>query len=352
MNHIIRKSIPYGIGALVGIPVVALVHYGFDSSFWGAPVTTAGLTPFQMLQGLLIGLAGIVTLAMAYWRSETAHKQATAALNQIELNQEQIDQVARSRTSDQYQKALEMLAGQGSKELGRSSGVRMLQELVETNPDEFYQKVIHILMTFVTIQTHPAGREFGRALADHRNENLPGEPEWRNLDEMGQDVHNALDALFQLRTTEWARLHEEEHPNSIFFHEIALCNHTFERLNLSGISIEGGVIQKCKFIDCDLTGSLLLDLHGKDCELINCRVDGAEICLKGGWKIERNNHTEERPPISFQPNYHGYQDEIDEERQQLEEQFQNADDQMKEVIALQLHNLENVVPKLQVRVDD
>lgn len=105
----------------------------------------------KIIQQLLLIVGGFAAFALASWRSWTAHRQAKAALAQVEVALRQANLAERAHNIDRYARAANML--DSDKIAVRQAGVYTLLELGRSDTDNFYNLIIKLLAGFSRVRS-------------------------------------------------------------------------------------------------------------------------------------------------------------------------------------------------------
>jgi hypothetical protein len=202
----------------------------------------------KIIQQILLTVGGIAAFILAAWRTWTAHKQAQAALNQVQVALRQADLAERVHNVDRYTRAASML--DSDKTAVRQAGVFALLELGRADTLNFYSLVIRFLAGFVRMRSVEAEKR------QQRPTHIDSEPEADETAEFA-DLHDAF------RSIGWLR---DQRPDDVEGERTAKFT-----LNLSG------------------TKAVTIDLHEVDFSLVNLRgtdFTGSDFRLAKFWRTD------------------------------------------------------------------
>ena len=194
---------------------------------WLQSGANAGESNSTTLRNIGLGIAGIVALIFAFWRSRIAERQA--------------DTAQRGLLNERYQKGAEML---GSTVLSvRLGGISALQSLAQEHPKRYYLQIMRLLCEFVRYPTPDLAAEARQTAAGASVDDNPA---------VRQDVQAAMDAIGACRR-ESIDLEDDADDS---------------RLNLAGANLQGIILPSA-----DLSGANLLGA-----ELPDANLSGANLC--------------------------------------------------------------------------
>lgn len=342
--------------ALIAVGILAVFAFGFQNlTELGTPVSERGQTPFQIISSIGLALIAIVTLALTFWRTSVADKQASGTLEQIKLTREQHKSARQEQMEAHFREAIEMMSREGSTDLSRISGIRILSSLCDEDPELMYPRVINTLVDYISLNTRELADKYSAQLLEIRTRNDSSRfsaPDWPDMPETTLDINEALNVILELRSSPERRNIETDRGMEIAFRSVCVRNLFFEGEDLSGMVFGFGLFENCRFVDCDLTGSTLSNLQGKAALMRNCKVDNANIVLEKDWTIENNHHAHETPPEMFSPDYQAYRSELEESVAEYLKRAEQETDPKEANIWLQLAQREREkIPMLRIRED-
>ena len=206
--------------------------------------------------GLVIG--GGIAIALAWWRSIVADRQARASQQQAETSQ-------RGLLNERYQKGAEML---GSSVLPvRLGGIYALQRLVGDEPDRYHVQITHLFCSFVS---HPTDdKEYMAALSD--SEQKPHR--------LREDVQAAMTAIGTRSNQDIARdlILEGAYLVGAYLSRAELSGVSLSKANLADAYLFKANLNRTYLNSTDLTGAYLsgADLNGA--HLFNANLTQAEL---------------------------------------------------------------------------
>ena len=206
-------------------------------------LTDLSLQDWRDLLTIPLGFAGI---ALLWWRSRSADKQATAAQKQIELATNQLRTGQRDALDGRYQRIADML---GSDTVStRVGGIYSLKHLMIAHPEQYHVAGMGLLCTF--IRTPPSLRS-----PDAKEDN----------GSLREDVQAALSVIGS-RTRETIRW--ESYPRfTIDLEGVDLAGLKLRDANLSWAKLDGARLSNADLMNVDLNGAGL-----DDADLTSARI--------------------------------------------------------------------------------
>lgn len=208
----------------------------------------------QLYHYFVLGIAGVIAMVIALWRTYALDRQAKAALGQSATAVEQFKLAGKRLLSDQFAIAAELM-GRESKDVesvvaARISGIYIFESLVKQAPAEFAEQVIKHLVAYI------------KGHAQRTAKVIPGEyAKTAQLLMLSEDVKVAFGALHSILDDKGIRSHFT--PDIVDF-----SNQDFSRLvldssqvqlkhckNWAGTNFMGASLHKTDFSHADLVGA-------------------------------------------------------------------------------------------------
>lgn len=305
------------------------------------PLTTEGPSLFQLFQAIAISGAAIATLWLTYKRTEalnsqaetakeqavTAQKQTEVAASQLAVNQQNLDRTESQRLQSLYHTALEKISGSDGTELSRVAAFKILQDVCEHEENIYSNDIAFFIESFINTATRDEYFEYMEKIEAHEmSSSHDEETDFPPPPPNRVDVEEAM-MLFAYIQDQKTKLYggcifrrsiisdvyfRKKSLRSIVFEDSILINCTFEKANLRDSSFNGIIFIDCTFENCDLSNAFI---HAEEQSHSNvfkkCKVDEARIYLSGDWKIFKNTHGANTPPLNFSPDEFLYQEDIE-----------------------------------------
>ena len=233
------------------------------------------------LRNVGLGIAGIIALIFAFWRSRIADRQADIA-------NQQADTAQRGLLNERYQKGAEML---GSRVLSvRLGGIYALQSLALEQPKQYYLQIMRLLCAFVRYPTLDSTIEIGQAEGDET-------PSRRYR--IREDTQAAMDAIIACRRENIAL--EEGHgdkPNlgranlrGARLIDANLSGARLDRANLSGARSSRANLSGARLSRANLSGTMLEYAKLSGARLVRANLSGANLAHANlsGARLDRAN---------------------------------------------------------------
>ena len=291
----------------VGLVLIGIVVLcgAFQWAYWGEQtlnasgvVTETKIDRLKIAQQIGLSVLAVIGLALAIWRSMTAHRQAQAALAQAKTAIRQAETAENGHRFDRYARAAQMLDNE--KAAVRSAGVYLLRELAVSDPQGYKNLCVELLASFIRARQVDLTEKPAVTTLPGASKGTPRTP---------ADIEDALKGLvlaaaggqgaIDLRGSLFCKI-DFDHRYSFegsnlggctfnqigghgaTFNDCFISSATFEftgllQTNARATAFSNTKFQNVDFEDVDFTGASFYDCVFDNCTFDNCDVSGVEF---------------------------------------------------------------------------
>lgn len=254
-------------------------------------------------RNITLATISIIGLGFIVWRSITAHRQTSIANEQAIIANKQAETAStnlelteKGHVLDRFQKAVELLSD-GESNNTQLAGIKLVYELASDYPESFYFSAIEQLCAVAKANSNGILIRSEREYADE----TPSKKEQLQNEAAYQVVRNAMEAFFNLRTTDNMQREGDWKPPLNEVQITRLGNH-YRSKNAQNFHFFLGKIYNSKIEGFDFSGGDFLRANFGNTEFRNCKFVGASLrsCSCGGAKFIDCDFTDAEV---FEPKY-------------------------------------------------
>lgn len=316
------------LSAFLAIAIIAITACVFGTpdsiTYLATPLAERGQSPAQLIQSIGLGFIAFFTLLLTYRRTEAMNRQSQAALEQINLNKNQLESAQEKEAREEYRHALDMITETGGGELKTIAGMQLLEEIVRSDPDRYYTDAELLLLSIIRKATHQEYKAITTKISDNEGVIDLDKP-WQATEQASLEVKQALDCYSNLRKFNAPEDRKKSgligvvisglNFNGEDFRDLevhaVLEDCQFKSCKMTGIDFGNCTFRNCTFIGCDLTDASFLGASFGGCRIQDCIVDNATFNLNGDWIFTQNRHLTDHAPTIHSPVKFRYKKEYD-----------------------------------------